>query len=174
VTAVRVDNGRRVVFGRDGIDPGRVGTAVEASSAVPGCYAPVRIAGHDYVDGAVWSASNADLVAGLGFDLALVLAPLSVTSTRLSWDGQRLRRTYHRSVLSREVNAVHRNGTDVVVLEPKPDDVALLTIVGGELDDDRRRAIAERGRQRTIERLAEDASLAPLSALARESGVTAS
>jgi len=166
ITAVRLDNGRRVVFGRDGVDPGRVGTAVEASSAVPGWYAPVRIAGREYVDGAAWSTTNADLLAGLGFDLALVLAPQSVTSARLGRDVRGLPRAYHRSMLSREIDAVHRNGTDVVVLEPTPQDVELLTVRRDRLDDGRRRAIAERGHQLTLQRLAEDASLAPLSLIA--------
>ena len=166
ITAVRLDNGRRVVFGRDGVDPGRVGTAVEASSAVPGWYAPVRIASREYLDGAAWSTTNADLLAGLGFDYALVLAPQSVTSTRLVRDVRSLPRAYHRAMLSREVDMVHRNGTDVVVLEPTPDDVALLRVPRGRLDDDRRRAIAERGHLLTLERLAEDASLAPLARLA--------
>ena len=163
---MRLDNGRRVVFGRDGVDPGRVGTAVEASSAVPGWYAPVRIAGREYVDGAAWSTTNADLLAGLGFDLALVLAPQSVTSARLGRDVRGLPRAYHRSMLSREIDAVHRNGTDVVVLEPTPQDVELLTVRRDRLDDGRRRAIAERGHQLTLQRLAEDASLAPLSLIA--------
>jgi NTE family protein len=166
ITAVRMDNGRRVVFGRDGVDPGRVGTAVEASSAVPGWYAPVRIGAHDYVDGAAWSTTNADLLAGLGFDLALVLAPQSVTSTRLGRHVRSLPRAYHRSMLSREVDVVHRNGTDVVVLEPTPDDVELLSVPRDRLDDERRRELAERGHRLTVRRLATDASLAPLAGLA--------
>ena len=166
ITALRLDNGRRVVFGRDGVDPGRIGTAVEASSAVPGWYAPVRIGGRDYVDGAAWSTTNADLLAGLGFDLALVLAPQSVTSARLARDVRSLPRAYHRSMLSREIDVVHRNGTDVVVLEPTPQDLELLAVRRARLDDGRRRAIAERGHELTLQRLADDASLAPLTLLA--------
>ena len=84
----------------------------------------------DHLDGGSWSATNADLVAGLGFDVALILAPMSVATARLGRSKDRLRRAYHRSVLSREVDVVHRNGTDAVVLEPHPDDLALLAGVG--------------------------------------------
>jgi hypothetical protein len=72
----------------------------------------------------------------------------------------RLRRAYHRSVLSREVDVVHRNGTDTVVIEPQPDDLGLLTRGAGDLDGPRRLAIAQRARQRIAERLADDPSLA--------------
>ena len=133
---------------------------------MPGWYAPVRIGGRDYVDGAAWSTTNADLLAGLGFDLALVLAPQSVTSARLGRDVRSLPRAYHRSMLSREIDVVHRNGTDVVVLEPTPQDVELLAVRRDRLDDGHRRAIAERGHQLTLQRLADDASLAPLTLLA--------
>ena len=37
----------------------------------------VAVGGDDHVDGAVWSATNADLAAGCGFDTVVVIAPLS-------------------------------------------------------------------------------------------------
>ena len=51
VCAVRLDDGQRVVFGRDGAPPAGVGQAVAASCAIPGWFAPVEIDGVRYVDG---------------------------------------------------------------------------------------------------------------------------
>ena len=76
VCAVRVDDGRLRVFGREPEDVS-VGTAVAASSAVPGLLAPVSIGGKDHVDGATHSPTNVDLVAGLGFDRVVVSAPMA-------------------------------------------------------------------------------------------------
>src|SRR5690606_33907910 len=67
ICAVRMPEGERVVFGRD-VDDADLATAVEASSAIPGYFAPVRHGGDTYVDGGVHSPTNADLAAGLGFD----------------------------------------------------------------------------------------------------------
>jgi NTE family protein len=158
IAATRADTGRRVVFGRDSVHTD-VARAVRASAAVPGWYEPVRIGGRDYLDGGAWSSTNADLVAGLGLDSALVLAPQSISSSRCGWRGEGFRRAYHRSVLSREVDIVHRNGTDTVVVEPHPDDLALLDGPGRDVEPARRLAIAERARERMSERLADDRSL---------------
>ena len=51
----------RVVFGRDPKPEPDVGTAVEASSAIPGVFAPVEIDGQRYVDGGAHSPTNADV-----------------------------------------------------------------------------------------------------------------
>jgi len=48
--------------------------AVAASSAVPGVWPPVTIGSTRYVDGGVYSLTNADLA--VGFDRVLVLAPI--------------------------------------------------------------------------------------------------
>ena len=65
IVAVDLDVGSRVVFGRRGAPEVSVGAAVEASCAIPGYFAPVTIDGARYVDGAVHSTTNADLVAEL-------------------------------------------------------------------------------------------------------------
>jgi NTE family protein len=159
IPALRADTGRRVVFGRDSVDGADVVTAVRASAAIPGWYEQVEVGHRRYLDGGSWSSTNADLAAGLGFDLALVLAPLSVSSGKLRLSRERVRRAYHRSVLSREVDVVHRNGTDTVVVEPHPDDLVLFEGDPRDIEPARRLAIAERARERMVERLADDADL---------------
>ena len=56
MVAVRMADGRRIVFGRDDVK-GDIGDAVHASSAIPAVYVPARIGTREYVDGAVHSAT---------------------------------------------------------------------------------------------------------------------
>lgn len=71
ITSVDADTGVPIVFDRlSGIS---LVDAVEASSAVPGIWPVVPLAGSDYIDGGVRTMANADLAAG--FDPVLVLIP---------------------------------------------------------------------------------------------------
>jgi len=65
--------GRRVVLGTPGAPEASVTDAVLASCAIPGYFAPIRIAGREYVDGGVWSPTNLDVVPRVR--TALCLAP---------------------------------------------------------------------------------------------------
>jgi NTE family protein len=60
VSAVDLESGRRVMFGRPDAPESRVGEAVEASCAIPGYFRPVDIGGRSYVDGGAWSPTNLD------------------------------------------------------------------------------------------------------------------
>ena len=77
IVAVDLDVGTRVVFGRAGAPPARLGQAVQASCAIPGYFEPVAIGTARYVDGGVHSTTNADLLADGGLDLVLISAPMS-------------------------------------------------------------------------------------------------
>jgi NTE family protein len=85
ICALRLDEGRRVVFGQEGSPSTDIGSAVQASSAIPGFFAPVEINGARYVDGGAHSPTNLDLVAGLGFDLVVVCSPMSAGGGPPSW-----------------------------------------------------------------------------------------
>jgi NTE family protein len=61
VVAVDRSSGKRVVFGSPGAPNATVAQALSASCAIPLRFAPVKIDGRDYVDGAVWSPTNADV-----------------------------------------------------------------------------------------------------------------
>lgn len=76
VPAVRLSDGRRVVFGRDDVRAD-VALAIRASSAVPAFYGPVAVGSHRYVDGSLHSATNADLTAPLAFDAVVVSSVMS-------------------------------------------------------------------------------------------------
>ena len=69
--------GRRVTFGRPGEPAADLADAVAASAAVPGYYQPVTIAGRRYIDGGVWSFSNADALRDAGCDTVICLTPFS-------------------------------------------------------------------------------------------------
>jgi NTE family protein len=126
ITAVRLDSGRRVVFGRDADVSTDVATAVAASCAIPGFFEPVSIGGRRYVDGGAHSPTNADLLAppDLHLDLVVVSSPMSVVGRPLRADlaARRLARFY----LGREATAMRRRGTPVLVFQPTSADVAVM------------------------------------------------
>ena len=120
IVAYRTGDARRVVFGRDDVEVPDLATAVEASSAVPGRFQPVRLESGRYLDGAVFSPTNADVVAPLGFDLVIVSAPMSADPDLLA-DGSELvnrPRAWFARLLGREVAAIVDRGTEVLVVEP--------------------------------------------------------
>jgi NTE family protein len=100
---------------------------VAASCAVPGYAAPVEIGGVQYVDGGVYSPTNADLLADCRLDLIVVSSPMSV-----QLPGGRPRadlpvRLRFRQFLRSEVWALRRRGLRVVTVEP---DQATLRAIG--------------------------------------------
>lgn len=151
--ATSLDDGARVVFGRDRMATATVGEAVAASCAIPGYYQPVRIGGRRYVDGGAWSLCNADLIAGLGLDAVVVSAPMATAD----WPGVRWRagvRTAARLQLERELIRLRLGRTPVLVLAPAAADRALLD--GAAMDGGRRPAIARQVHDRMRRRLARD------------------
>ena len=60
VSAVELETGQRVMFGARGAPETTVGTAVQASCAIPGVFRPVEVDGRSYVDGGAWSPTNMD------------------------------------------------------------------------------------------------------------------
>jgi NTE family protein len=107
VTAVHLDSGARVVFGRAGAPRVDVATAVRCSSAVPGVRRPVVLERGRFVDGGIASATHVDLVADGAAppDLALVLSPLS-----RFWP--------MRLLLRAELRALARRNIRVALFEP--------------------------------------------------------
>ncbi|MEV6972510.1 patatin-like phospholipase family protein [Kitasatospora sp. NPDC093806] len=161
VVAVDYRSGHRVVFGDPDAPPAGVGEAVMASCAIPGWFAPVRVAGAAYVDGGCWSATNADLLLDRGLDEVYVLAPMALRldppgrsepdqgasgTSRARRGGERphgvlaqLVGRYRRSVtrqLLREAGLLRAGGVRVHLLAPTPADLA---VMGANLMDPTRR-----------------------------------
>ena len=122
ITTVRLHDGERVVFGRDRTDI-PVGSAVEASSAIPGYFRPVVIDNFRYVDGGTHSPTNADLLADRDLDLIVVVAPMSVDSYSNGWmTTNGVLRMFWRSQVQREVLDLRERGHEVLLLEPSIDE----------------------------------------------------
>lgn len=148
ICAVRLDDGRRVVFGKDATTS--MAQAVSASCAVPGYFAPAVIDGVRHVDGGVWSVHNLDLVADQDLDLVVVSAPMSTDSWHARESGQ-VARVPVRAQLRREVARVRRAGTPVIVIEP---DARLRATMGTTTMDARRRGPVARAASSLIAALA--------------------
>jgi predicted acylesterase/phospholipase RssA len=76
VVATDLNTGEPVHFGGSGRDTVPISRAVLASTALPGLYAPVRIGGRDYVDGALVRTMNASLALEEGCSLVFCVNPL--------------------------------------------------------------------------------------------------
>jgi len=139
ICAVDLDSGDRVVFGREGTDA-PVGVAVQASSSIPGVFRPVEHAGRRYVDGAVHSPTNADLLADAGLDLVVIVSPMSETRGGRGPSIPGLRGVQARQ-LATEVKRLRDAGTNVVTFQPTPADVAAMG--RNSMDATRREATTE-------------------------------
>jgi NTE family protein len=170
VCAVRLDDGRPVIFGQDGAPPARVGEAVSASCAIPAYFAPVSIDGVRYVDGGAHSLTHLVELAGKGFDLVVVIAPMSRTGRRsipgllAGWSsGNVVVREASRAQLGLEALVVRRRGTTVVAFQPTIEDQRAM---GLNLMDPRRRAqVVHQARTSTLKRLDRSEFRKSLSAL---------
>ena len=103
-----------------------IGTAVEASAAIPGFFSPVRIGGEAYVDGGAHSPTNADLLANQGLDLVVVISTMSAEWAALRPTPAVGARLLAGWALEREVRAVRSGGTPVLVFQPTANDLPLL------------------------------------------------
>jgi NTE family protein len=127
ICALRLSDGERVVFGRDARPEPDVGTAVEASSAIPGYFAPVTIDGERYVDGGTHSPTNADLFGGVGLDLVIVSSPMSAQRDALVFNMRAAARGLHHGALRRELSTFSR-ATTVLCFEPTSVDISVMGI----------------------------------------------
>lgn len=164
ICAVDLDNGNRVVFGRDNDVP--IGVAVQASSSIPGAFQPVEHEGRRYIDGAVHSPTNADLLADADLDLVVIVSPMSATR-----DAQRPAmpslRPMYAGQLASEVKALRAAGTAVITFQPTPADVDAMG--RNAMDARRREATTRSALASTRARLTDDAVAELLVVLRRAS-----
>jgi predicted acylesterase/phospholipase RssA len=76
VVAVDLDSGEAVAFGDEDHRDVPVSRAVQASTAIPGLYRPVRIDGRDFVDGGVKKTAHINLAIQKGAGLVICINPL--------------------------------------------------------------------------------------------------
>jgi len=76
IVATDLDSGQRAVFGRDTEPAVPISLAIAASTALPVFYKPVRIHGHDYVDGGVRGNASLDVAIEHGATLIVCINPM--------------------------------------------------------------------------------------------------
>jgi NTE family protein len=76
IVATELNSGYSARFGEPGLDHVPISRAIQASTALPGLYPPVRIDGHTYVDGALMRTMNASLLLDDGADFVICVNPL--------------------------------------------------------------------------------------------------
>jgi NTE family protein len=141
------------VFGRAGSPHTDVATAVGASSAIPGYFAPVTIHGRRYVDGGVHSPTNADVLRHEELDLVIVSSPMTISNNANLRKPSRALRGHFRARLGVELRKLQRAGIETRVFQPSEDD---LQVMGNQaMDDDRMAAVARQARDTTLRRLAD-------------------
>jgi NTE family protein len=173
LTAVRLSDGRRVVFGRDGAPVAHVADAVAASCAIPGFFEPVAIGSVTYVDGGAHSPTNADLLAhwspsqapapaapvgqaaaaaaGRQLDLVIVSSPMSVAGNRLRPSLDLPARRMCRLYLGQEVARIRRRGVPVLTFQPTGDDLATMGL--NAMDPSRRAPVTRQARESAQKKL---------------------
>jgi NTE family protein len=132
IVATDLNSGQGVLFQR-----GDTATAVRASSAVPALFHPVKIAGHEYVDGGLVSPVPVRYARQMGAELIIAVDISSAPEGNTASDTlQILMQTF--SIMGKSINSFELREADVVV---RP----LLVGVGSSDFAARRRAI-EAGR----------------------------
>ena len=81
VVATDLDSGRSVRFGEPGLDHVPISKAVQASTALPGLYPPVKIDGRQYVDGVLLKTVHASVALEAGADLVICVNPIVPVDT---------------------------------------------------------------------------------------------
>lgn len=152
IVATDYASGHREVFQESTANPVSVADAVVASCSLPGYFPAASINGRRYVDGAVRSSTNADVLLGAELDEVYVLAPLAARSfdtpqTAFGWLERTLRIGFNRT-LRAETRALSEVGTRVTVLAPNADD---LNAMGANMMTvDRRVEVLETARRNVL------------------------
>lgn len=136
IVATDLDRGEAVAFGGRGLTQVPISRAVRASSAVPGLFAPVRIQGRWFVDGALNKTLHASIALHEGADLVLCVNPLVPYSAAAGDEPLPIAERGMGAVLSQSVRTAIRSRmtvglekyrsthphADVVLFEPRRDD----------------------------------------------------
>jgi NTE family protein len=139
IVATDLNSGNDMLFQR-----GDTGTAVRASSAVPAVFTPVKINGHEYVDGGLSSPVPVRAARKMGAELVIAVdisSPPEASSA--SGTIEVLLQTF--SIMGKSINGFELKDADVVV---RP----VLTGVSSSDFSSRKRSI-EAGRQAMLQAL---------------------
>jgi predicted acylesterase/phospholipase RssA len=175
IVATDLDRGEAVAFGAPGLSEVPISRAVRASSAVPGLFAPVKIQGRWFVDGALNKTLHASIALHEGATLVLCVNPLVPFSP--SPDGMHtpiaergmgavLSQSIRTAIRSRMTVGLEKYATthpnaDVLLFEPRRDDA--ITFLTRIFSVSSRRELCEHAYQQTRhDLLARASSLDPI------------
>lgn len=143
IIATDLDNGQRVVFSKEHFAHVPITRAVAASAAVPMLYKPVRIDGHDFVDGAARGNASLDIAVEHGAKLIVCINPMVpidnsehsnipilgpdgayVSDKGLSAIAQQITRITAHSALHYHIKQLHKRhpDVDIILIEPSRHD----------------------------------------------------
>ena len=109
IVATDLNSGQAVLFQR-----GNTGMAVRASSAVPAVFVPVKIGGHEYVDGGLVSPVPVRFARQMGADLVIAVDISSPPESNAAGDTlQILLQTF--AIMGKSINHYELRDADVVV-----------------------------------------------------------
>jgi NTE family protein len=154
VNAVRLDNARRVVFGREGSPVVDLPDAVAASCAIPGYFEPVEIDGIRYVDGGAHSPTNADVLGDgrdLDLDVVIVSSPMSVARRHLRASADIAARLLFHRYLVTEIARLRRRRIPVLTFEPTNEVLSVMGI--NAMDWTRRPRVVRQARESALLRI---------------------
>ncbi|MBI2092263.1 MAG: patatin-like phospholipase family protein [Deltaproteobacteria bacterium] len=132
IVASILDGAKRAVFGPDEISSVTISKAIQASTAMPGFYKPVRINNADYVDGGVQDTASIDIAVKKGAKLIICYNPFRphTKAGRLAGEGilavlNQIFRTFFYSRLHVALEQYRDDPSfdgDIILIEPKDDD----------------------------------------------------
>ncbi len=108
ISAMDLDTAERVTFGPESDRGLSISEAVQASSALPGFFKPVRRGGVDYVDGGVPRTANIDVAVAQGADLIICYNPFRPFLNRTQRDGTSTRHYLSNRGFTTVINQVFR------------------------------------------------------------------
>ncbi len=170
VVATDLESGESMLFGHLGWPYVPISKAVQASTALPGLYPPVKIQGRNYVDGVLLKTMHASVALEAGAELVFCINPLVPVDTRQAEQQNLLpagevTRSGLPSVLSQTVRTlIHSRlrlgmqtyetrypDADVVLIEPPTDDYE--DFFSNIFSFSSRRAVVERAYEATRQTL---------------------
>ena len=108
IAAMNLDTAGRVIFGPENDQGLTISEAVQASSALPGFFKPVRRGGIDYVDGGVPRTANIDVAVEQGADLIICYNPFRPFLNRTQREGRTTPHFLSNRGFSTVINQVFR------------------------------------------------------------------
>jgi NTE family protein len=144
VVAADLETGTSIRFGAGGVDSVPISRAVQASTAVPGVYPPVRVDGRECVDGVLLKTVHASVALEQGARLVFCVNPLVPVDVSAATHAGRvpegvlvrlglpavLSQTFRTLIHSRLEVGLSRYGSrfpdaDLILLEPRSDEYAM-------------------------------------------------